>query len=171
MAAPFKPLGSKLTREPKPRSARTVQARLTLAKSISYQRIEKEVTAAIAKLPPEQLTRVPLMSTLPEKIVALGLLWGGFIFRCQLAESGGRLRVGGAVVDFVVYEGSRKVMIRVQGDYWHSLPNRAFKDWVQWGRLHALGYRVWDCWEHDCYRAWVEERVVQFVTEGVRTAG
>lgn len=165
----FRELG-KRARKPAPGPRAPRGAKLTLSKSLNYVRIKEEVLAAIARLDAQQQSLIPMGGTLPEIMVALALTWLGYQFQAQRPTDGGRLRLGGAVVDVVVFLGSSQVIIRVQGDYWHSLPARKNKDAVQWGRLHAKGYRVCDLWEHDIYRAWVDNRLKQFVDAGVQGA-
>lgn len=92
--------------------------------------------------------------TLPERLVRAWLIKSGLLFQEQQGELGGRLIIGGAIVDFVVWVGDPPGMvIRVQGDYWHSLQPRKAKDRVQYERLIAKGYRVSDLWENDIYRS------------------
>ena len=165
----FKPLGSKLRRPSaigsKPRGVKT-----NIPKSMNYQRIENEVEAAISLLSRDQQAQIPIAGTLPERMVALALLQLGYFFQCQRPEDGGRLRIGGAVVDFIVYVGGRQTLIRVQGDYWHSLPERRRSDLVQAERLRAKGYRVFDAWEHAIYEAWTNGRLADYVEQGVMNA-
>lgn len=165
----FKELGKRPRRTAEgPRAPRG--ARLTLSKSLNYARIKEEVLAAIARLSAEQRGPIPMGGTLPEIMVALALVWLGYQFQAQRPTDGGRLRLGGAVVDVIVFLGAAQVVCRVQGDYWHSLPARKLKDTVQWGRLHAKGYRVVDFWEGEIYKAWVEQRLKQFVDAGIQSA-
>lgn len=103
-------------------------------------------------------------------MVGIGLLLGGYLFTFQASENGGRLVLGGAVVDFQIYQGTVTTVIRVQGDYWHSLPDRVLKDKAQFDLLKSRGYLVWDAWEHDVYRAWEQGRIADFVREGIESA-
>lgn len=92
--------------------------------------------------------------TLPERIIQRWLETSGIPFFAQQIEFGGHMRVGGGVVDFVVSIGAPPgIVIRVQGSYWHTLPDRVTKDYVQRERLIAKGYRIFDAWEHDIYDA------------------
>lgn len=169
--ASFPALGGK-TRTRKPESSRSRAVRYTVPRSLNYARIKKEVLAAIAALGENDRARIPMAGTLPEQMVALALVWLRLFFSVQMNEDGGRLRMGGSVVDFLVMGagGKKGLVIRVQGDYWHSLPDRKLTDAVQWDRLHAMGYRVADLWESDIYRAWVDGRLKQFVADGVAGA-
>jgi len=160
----FKELG-RTPRKPPPGPRPPREAKLGIAKSLNYARIKIEVMAAVARLDREQQSRIPLAGTLPEIMAALALTWLGYPFQAQRSEDGGRLRLGGAVVDLLVWLGASQVVVRVQGDYLHSLPARKLKDTVQWARLHAKGYRVADIWESDIYRAWVDNRLKQFVDQ------
>lgn len=126
--------------------------------------------AYVANLPLDQQAMLPLANSLPEIMVGIGLLLGGYQFTYQSWDNGGRLVLGGAVVDFQVSLGAKVVVIRVQGDYWHSLPVRVLKDVAQFDLLKARGYLVWDAWEHAIYQAWLDGRIENFVREGIDTA-
>lgn len=162
----FKELG-RPPRKPPPGPRPPRAAKLGIAKSLNYARIKIEVMAAVARLDREQQSRIPLAGTLPEIMVALALVWLGYPFQAQRPADGGRLRLGGAVVDLLVWLGASQVVVRVQGDYWHNLPDRKLKDTVQWARLHAKGYRVTDIWELAIYRAWVDNRLKTFVDQAL----
>jgi G:T-mismatch repair DNA endonuclease (very short patch repair protein) len=159
---PRKAFGGKISR---PRGLR-----MRTPRTLNYQRIKEEVEAAIAKLSTDDQWRIPAAGTLPERMVALALVQLGYLFESQSSELGGRMRLGGGVVDFKVYVAATVIVIRVQGDYWHSLPSRIHKDAVQWTRLHALGYRVADLWEHDIYQAWIDRRLTEYVAEAINGA-
>lgn len=165
----FKPLGSppKKPAQPdsKPRGVKT-----GIPKSLNYNKIEADVMAAIGQLSTDKQAQIPLMGTLPERMVGLALVWLGYIFQCQRPEDGGRLRIGGSVVDFIVYVGGHKVVLRANGDYWHSLPDRKRSDAMQAERLRARGYRVSDLWESKIYEAWVQGGLEQFVEQAVLNA-
>ena len=160
---PRRPVGLGDIRKPK-------QVKMGLPKTLNYTRIKAEVMAAIARLPRTLSVQIPASGTLPEQMVALALCWLKLPFQCQRSENGGRLRLGGAVVDVVVFLGSKPVIIRVQGEWWHSGADRKTKDAVQLERLRAKGYRVWDAWEGECYQAWVDGRLKQWVNDGVQGA-
>lgn len=145
-------------------------SRLRFAKSLNYARIKREVLGAINKLDSVQRAMIPEGATLPEIMIAYALIQMGISFQAQNVYSGGRLRLGGAIVDFIVYLGSTRLVIRVQGDYWHSLPGRVQKDAVSLLRLRARRIRVFDAWEHDIYQAWIDGRLTQFVDEGMQSA-
>lgn len=148
---------------------RPAKVKLTLPRQLRYQDIKEQVLAALARLDTVQQQLIPAGSTLPEMIVALALIWGGYRFAAQRPEDGGRLRLGGAVVDFIVYTG-RPIVIRVQGDYWHSLPNHRRRDAMQLLRLISRGYTVIDLWEHDLYQAWTQGTIVLFVRQSLQGA-
>jgi G:T-mismatch repair DNA endonuclease (very short patch repair protein) len=141
-----------------------------LARNANVAQIREQVTQAIANLPRAQQAQIPATATLPEMMVAYVLLRRSYNFQAQNAQSGGRLRLGGAVIDFMVFLGSRKIILRVHGDYWHSLPERVQKDAVQLLRLRAQGYGVGDLWEGDLYRAWMENRIEAVVEDAITTA-
>jgi len=136
----------------------------------NYSKVKAGVLEAVANLPANKKGLISLAWTLPEIIVGYSLVKLGWHFDAQSSESGGRLYLGGSVVDFKVYLGSGFLCLRVQGDYWHSLPDRVLKDAVQWTRLHALGYRVADLFELDLYQAWVEGNIPKFVEDAVLNA-
>lgn len=144
-------------------------AKLTLPRSLRYLDIRAAVMRELERLSQEQRANIRL-GTLPEIMVQMALVQLGYRFVAQRPEDGGRLRLGSAVVDMLVYLGARPVTVRVQGDYWHSLPARRRKDAMQLMRLRARGYRVVDLWEHDIYRAWAEGRLRQFVEGALRGA-
>jgi hypothetical protein len=150
----------------KPQSSRSKRVRFK-ASAVNYQKIKEQVLAAIERLPAEKRRLIPANATLPELITAYALVQAGLPFSAQSQTDGGRLRLGGAVVDFKVWLGSRIVIVRVQGDYWHSTPSRKLKDIVQFERLHKYHYRVADLHEHDLYIAWVNGNVVSWVQQMV----
>lgn len=169
MARPFKAIWGKAPSygEPprKPRSVKT-----SLPKTPSYQKIKEQVERAIEQLPERQRVLIPPMGTLPERMVGLALSWLNYQFQAQRPEDGGRLRIGGSVVDYLVYIGASRIVLRVQGDYWHSLPGRKHKDIVQAERLRMRGYRVSDVWESECYIKWAEGSFKDFIDNAVQTA-
>ena len=76
----------------------------------------KKVVPGRVEDPVEKAALQGVPGTLPERIVWKWLEDEDRIYEAQRAELGGRLWVGGAVVDFVVYDlGMRPVMLRVQG--------------------------------------------------------
>ena len=175
MAAPiFRPLPTlgkpKKATRPQPTSG---GKQFKIRKSLNYTRIKSEVMAAIAQLPEHQRNAIPAAGTLPEQMIGLALAWLGYLpgmAHAQMTADGGRLRVGGAVVDWLLFLGGNTVAIRVMGTYWHSLPERKLKDVVQYDRLHKLKYLVCDILENDIYLAWVEGRLRSFVAENIQEA-
>jgi hypothetical protein len=179
MSATFKPIGKPFPELGKPHkppaveTSRSQQVSYRIRGVISYERIKAAVDAAIASLTSEKRNRIPATATLPERMVALALVLLGYDFSVQASELGGRIRLGGGVVDFLVYQGASVVVIRVQGDYWHSGADIKQKDAVQWARLHRLRYRVADLWEQAIYQAWVDGGaggLKRFVEKGVSEA-
>lgn len=147
------------------RGTRRMQPR----RSINYAEIKAGVYARIAALPAAQ-QQVIGVGTLPEMMVGLALALLGLPAQSQVDELGGRLWIGGGVIDWKVWLGNQIVVVRVQGDYWHSQPDRRTRDLMQLQRLRALGYRVADIWEHELYLAWVENRLKAFVNQKVMNA-
>ncbi len=69
-----------------------------------------------------------------------------FDFQSQLIGGFDR-QIGDAIVDFVLKENN--VVIRVQGEYWHTGAEVEAKDVIQKERLRDLGYSVVDVWGTD----------------------
>lgn len=136
----------------------------------SYDAIREQVLDAISRLSPLDQARIPTGGTLPELIVAYCLVKAHMEFLAQHPVVGGKLHLGGSVVDFLVRLGSQTVVVRVQGDYWHSLPDRRRKDSVQFDRLKAQRFLVADLWEHDLYQAWASGQAVAMVRRAVENA-
>lgn len=136
----------------------------------NYTKVKAGVLEAVANLPANKKNLVPMSGTLPEIMVGLALVWLDWHFDWQSSELGGRLYLGGGVIDFKVFLGTGFVVVRVQGSYWHALPERVYKDAVQFTRLHALGYKIADIWEQDLYQAWVENRLKELVRDAVLNA-
>ena len=87
------------------------------------------------------------LGTLPERIVQVWLEQRNYQFIPQYTVSG-----AGARLDFLVIVGVPPgVAVRVMGNYFHTLEGRMASDASQSLRLIAMGYRVCDLWELDCY--------------------
>lgn len=120
----------------------------------------------------EEAAKQGVPGTLPERIVWKWLEDQGFRFITQGPEFGGRLVLGGAVVDFIVYDiAGRTVALRVMGDYWHgpTFPGRQARDDEQHDRLLEMGYLVVDLWESDIYKAVIENRLTAYITAEVNS--
>ena len=167
---PLPTLGGHLARPTKPEPHTPGDLRYSARRSLDYARIKREVYAAIEKLPREKQALIPAAGTLPEVMTCLALVWLHYTFQVQINEDGGRIRLGGAVVDVKLWLGAHVVILRVQGSYFHSLPDRRVKDAVQLARLRAQGYRVVDLWENALYQAWVDGRLAQFVESEIKKA-
>ncbi len=116
------------------------------------------------KLEKAALQGVP--GTLPERIVWKWLIVNEYTFLAQRSEAGGNLVVGGAVVDFLVYDiAGQTTALRIMGDYWHGpkFPGRQARDEEQFWRLTAMGYLVVDLWESDIYEAVKKERLTAYI--------
>jgi len=161
-----RPIGKKLKKlkPPKP-----VPKQRAPAKRPNYKRILEQFTAALANLKAADRRQIP-EGTLPEMMVAWALVKNKLQFQSQQREGGGQLRLGGGVVDFLVQMGSSVVVVRVNGDYWHSLPERKRKDELQAQLLRLRKYRLVDLWEHDIYVTWTEGRLIQWVADEIRSA-
>lgn len=104
--------------------------------------------------------------SLPERIVWRWLQSQGLMFQPQYHAMGGRLTVGGAVIDFLVWGLSGvPVAIRVQGGYWHgpTFHERTIEDQIQADRLRGQGYLVLDLWEQDIYDAVLFDRLDAYI--------
>jgi hypothetical protein len=145
-------------------------SRQKLPRNPNYTKVKVQFEKAVASMPSEQQAQIPATGTLPERMVAYALVKLSMFFECQSAHTGGRLRLGGAIVDMIVYFGTAKVAVRVNGTYWHTMPERKQKDEVQLMRLRAKRIRVWDAWDLELYHAWGEGRLVTFVEEGLKNA-
>jgi len=89
-------------------------------------------------------------STLPELLVEAVLKRKGSDYRSQVELEWAR-------PDFVVFVSGGVIVIRVQGDYWHSREGNAAKDALQGDRLKNTTIfglpvlKVADIWERDIY--------------------
>jgi G:T-mismatch repair DNA endonuclease (very short patch repair protein) len=170
LGKPFGELGKKPRKVGKPLSSRTRAVKFGRQLSVNFVKIQQEVAEKLATMPAADRARIPAGGTLPEIITAICLVQLGWWFQAQNAELGGRMRLGGGVVDFKVFLGSVVIIVRVQGDYWHGMPDRIKLDAMQYARLHSEGYRVADIWEGKLYEAWTERRAKQFVEHEVLNA-
>jgi len=98
-------------------------------------------------------------STIPERMVFGWLKTHNFMFTFQDPVMGGRVP-GGAVVDFIVYDKTPPVVIRIMS-YWHKSTAVQTGDDIQMEMLISLGYQVEDVWE-------VEVSTVERVDEKMR---
>lgn len=116
--------------------------------------------------PLEKAAMQGVPGTLPERIVWKWLVDQDYSFIGQSSEFGGRLTVGGSVVDFLVYDiAGKPTALRVMGDYWHGpkFPDRQARDDEQYYRLTGSGYLVVDLWEHDIYNAVRRGRLTPYI--------
>jgi G:T-mismatch repair DNA endonuclease (very short patch repair protein) len=114
----------------------------------------------------EKAAKQGVVGTLPERIVWKWLEDHDYRFITQGAEFGGRMVLGGAVVDFVVYDiAGQPTAIRVMGDYWHGpkFPGRQARDDEHFMRLSQMGYLVVDLWEGDIYEAVKRDRLTAYI--------
>jgi hypothetical protein len=90
--------------------------------------------------------------TLPERLFRLYLIIRQIPFEEQTIF-GSPLRLGGAIVDFFLPTiGARGTIVRIQGDYWHTLFPRIGRDRMQYERL-IREHDVLDVWESDLREA------------------
>lgn len=91
-------------------------------------------------------------TTLPELLVEAALRKLGVHYRAQVD-------LGWSRPDFVVFDAQGAIIVRVQGDYWHSRPGAEAKDAAQRDRLErhtVFGIAVLsvvDVWERDIYES------------------
>lgn len=91
-------------------------------------------------------------ATVPELIEYGELLLRGFQpqeFNFQSSHAGGRLELGGAVVDF--YLPSLNIAIRIQSTEFHTGSAFESKDMSQMLMLTSFGLTVHDIWEEETY--------------------
>ena len=69
-----------------------------------------------------------------------------FEFQSQLIGGAARM-LGDAIADFQLFK--EMIILRVQGEYWHSSTNEMARDSIQKERLTGMGYTVVDIWEQD----------------------
>lgn len=93
-----------------------------------------------------------IRATYPEATVHRELtrrrLVDGIHFDFQSSMLGGRIDLGGAVVDFLFLD--RPIALRVQGEFWHqpfSAMGQGVNDEDQKLQLELRGYTVLDLWE------------------------
>jgi G:T-mismatch repair DNA endonuclease (very short patch repair protein) len=170
LGSPFGELGKKPRRIGKPLSVRSRAVRFARSIQPNYLKIKAEVGEKLATMTSADRSRIPAAGTLPEVIVAICLVQLGYYFQSQNSEMGGRMRLGGGVVDFKVFLGATVTVVRVQGDYWHGQPDRIKADAMQFAILHSQGYRVVDIWEGALYEAWTERRAKTFVEKAILNA-
>jgi hypothetical protein len=112
-----------------------------------------------------------IRGTLPELLTYDWLERRPHEFDFQSSLGGGRLILGGAVADFILFDllpGALAVW-RIQGDYWHSKAERMERDLAQRERLLSERYmglpveQVVDIWESAVYwrapQVWEEAEV------------
>lgn len=127
---------------------------------------------APAEDPLEKAAMQGVPGTLPERIVWKWLEDNQYSYLAQSSEGGGRLTMGGAVIDFLVFDiAGKPVALRVQGDYWHGpkFPDRQARDDEQYYRLTEWGYLVVDLWESDIYEAARHKRVGPYIMGEIET--
>ena len=98
-----------------------------VTKSLNYQRILLEVNAAIEQLSGTERAMIPASGTLPERMIALALVWLKIPFSAQRSEDGGRTwsdAAGGFRTDFEGAPGSLAV------DLMYGPPAQGFLDWA-----------------------------------------
>ena len=107
--------------------------------------------------------------SIPEMLVHRELTRRKVAFDFQSSQMGGRLQLGGAVVDFLFED--RKLCLRVMGKYWHSPFDRmghGVNDEEQRLMLIGRGYDVKDLWEKtimdpDLLEDWMKRNIDSFV--------
>jgi len=101
------------------------------------------------ELPEEVYTKLaPPTATKPEKMIYGWLVFHKRSFQYQVEALGGRQTPGGAVLDFVIYDVTPQIALRVQS-WWHVQPQNRYADDMQYESLQDMGYQVEDVWEGD----------------------
>lgn len=96
--------------------------------------------------------------TVPELVAVDWMTRHGHWFVYQAPLLGGRQGKGGAVADIVTQSGGKGIVIRIQGDYWHSLRPQRERDQASKITLIGATYAslkvsyVVDAWEGRLYR-------------------
>jgi len=96
--------------------------------------------------------------TVPELVAVDWMRRNGHWYVYQAPLLGGRSSKGGAVADIVTQSGGKGIVIRIQGDYWHSLRPQAERDQASKITLIGATYAglrvdyVIDAWENKLYR-------------------
>ena len=124
-----------------------------------------------------RLWRRGILGTAPELLTYDWLEGHHYGFEFQSPQMGGRLIVGGAVVDFLISGMSANgyAVWRIMGEYWHASPEVEQKDEDQ--RLRLLRMKVGgipvtqvvDLWEGDVYERTPE--VFEMAEQGVGLRG
>lgn len=120
-----------------------------------------------------RLQKRGIVGTLPELLTYDWLESRNRLFDFQSSLMGGRLIMGGAVADFIISDlaPGGLVVWRVQGDYWHTQPERQRSDFAQRERLLMESYmgvpvvQVVDLWESAIY--WSAPLVFEMAEAGV----
>ena len=168
---PYRGLGTVRGQEPLPLSARGPDVADPTDPKIAY--FEQSVSPAVARAC-YALLRQGIQGTLPELVVYQWLTRRGYQFDFQTSLMGGRLELGGAVADFVIFDldpGGIAVW-RVQGEHWHAgNRDKEEKDRAQRETLLRQSYMgqpvtvVIDLWEQDLYDHY--PRVLEMAEAGV----
>lgn len=87
--------------------------------------------------------------TLPEKLVFAFLAQHGipFTFQASFPDYPGTISVEELRPDFLLEQ--FKVILEIQGEYWHSLPDQAAHDVTKFAIYELSGYAVYWFWESD----------------------
>lgn len=108
--------------------------------------------------------------TLPERLAIQWAIEQELNFKVQKRFFASRTMWRSITVDIVVYmyrASPKPLAIRVQGNYWHRSPGRAYEDDQQAARLTRAGYKVVDCWEVDIREAALHERMNTYMEDRI----
>lgn len=86
--------------------------------------------------------------TLPERILYKELQKRKIPFEFQSSVDGGKQRLGGSIIDFVLTD--RRMMIEVKGTYWHTQVHTAAEDKARTVRLLQT-YQLVELWDWEVY--------------------
>lgn len=93
-----------------------------------------------------------VLGTVPEKMVYAQLIWRRIPFQFQTWF---RVQIPLAGFDdwyrpdFILPD--RKIIIEIQGAYWHSQPEQVEKDAFKYALYQSLGYKVLTWWDYEIY--------------------
>ena len=133
---------------------------LKRSRAFSYPKVEPPED------PLEKAAVQGVVASLPERIIWKWLIDHGHVFQVQKPEFGGTRTVGGVTADFVVFTlAPRKVVLRIQGEYWHGpeFPGARAHDDEQAGRLRRQGYLVVDLQEAGIYKAVLDGHLTRYI--------
>jgi hypothetical protein len=126
-----------------PRNWLTLPKLPGLEKPVLHVQGPRKKTIAVA----EVLPYLGPMASLPAKHLAKELMRRGYEIQAEVPMAGGTSTAGGMVVDIQIP--AMKLVIRVQGEYWHTRAGIQSRDDAEALYLKGKGLRVVDVWVWD----------------------